>query len=389
MAELERKIASRPFDQSWELEIDLPWRSPYRPAAGRAPDISVRLLRQLVVGDGAKPYFEFRSVEFSPQIECAENGELMSRSTLQHEFFSEVMGHPVMRGIARSLDGTYVSKIGFQTVINRDPRIMTAALLLESFERPWIQVSVKGQPPQTETLAPMRSRAVSSAHESFGQGLHLEELGSTLNRDELERVAETALVMRWNFLRPTLWKRLGLDVVIDPLPPGIGPALLNSRCDLFRNQMVKDTHLLFFLPAGIALESLDEIFQAPVLSNTEWCKGAPFYTKRSERGEWVLIAKKMPSASRGATIQEANQLLLQHPSYRISSALELCTASVLNRILNAETIYRRADGWVSDHFDGIHVFCGHTGSDILRLDRAYGFTRGSSRGVALTFSSLA
>jgi hypothetical protein len=164
-----------------------------------------------------------------------------------------------------------------------------------------------------------------------------------------------------NFLGPEAWKRgFGVQVVAPPaIPAQLTPELLNSACPLNPGQLIKDTHILMFIPSMVerklynALmlnEWCDKLRDWPLIYSdyfTQW-RDTQWVQQLQERSEWILIPKNDPDPERvpddkhfrgkSIAVQEKIHGVYYQQEYRQATTLEVITAAVLNYLVNGQRI---------------------------------------------------
>jgi hypothetical protein len=149
------------------------------------------------------------------------------------------------------------------------------------------------------------------------------------------------------------WEQYFGEVGTAPPLPADMAAILNSPCPFWRNNLVKDTHLLVLIPATVGgvpftLNQLGELIQRP--NNGGHSTKYRFYGdlvktqiggESSNRSYWLLMTRDVLPGSRSKVYAAQKELVATYASqgYALPSVLEAATAILLHHAREGKRLF--------------------------------------------------
>lgn len=177
-----------------------------------------------------------------------------------------------------------------------------------------------------------------------------------------EQMQEMRALLGNNFLGVEEWKK-GLLVNVHqppPIPEFITRELLLSESPLHPGEVIKDTHILLYVPKSVngqpysplQLHTLCSWLQTPqspmVYTESSWWKATDWAGKSQEHPQWILIPKSDPNPDdvsierhfRGYYSSEQENIYRQYyaDSYEQASALQVMTMVLLHFAVHGERL---------------------------------------------------
>ena len=150
------------------------------------------------------------------------------------------------------------------------------------------------------------------------------------------------------------WNKYFGNVGIEPpLPPNI-ENILNSSCPFWPDKKVRDTHLLFLVPATVdgkplTLNSFQELIQKPKKGYKTQYKFYDSYVKnelgnQSTSSHWVLMTRDIIPGSRGKSYEDQKKLVATHAKnsgqpYELPKALDVTIGILIEHVQTATKLY--------------------------------------------------
>ena len=150
------------------------------------------------------------------------------------------------------------------------------------------------------------------------------------------------------------WNKYFGDIGVEPpLPPNI-EYVLNSPCLFWPDKKVRDTHLLFLVPATVdgkplTLNSLQELIQKPKEGyKTQYRYYNDFIKNelgnQSTSSHWVLMTRDVIPGSRSKPYEDQKKLVATHAKnsgqpYELPKALDVTIGILIEHVQTATKLY--------------------------------------------------
>jgi hypothetical protein len=128
-------------------------------------------------------------------------------------------------------------------------------------------------------------------------------------------------------------------------------AILDGPCPFWRDQLVKDTHLLVLIPATVGgvpftLNLLGELVQRPSNGGHRTAYGYYHERVKTQIGEhspprsyWLLMTRDVLPGSRSAGYAHQKELVKASVPYELPSVLEAATAILMHHAREGERLF--------------------------------------------------